>query len=110
MSQQHTLTPVLPFALPGCLIDAVRSVGTTLLIDAHTIHPSQRCPACGQASARVHSRYLRLVRDLPSAGRPVRLLLRVRRFFCGAPACPKRTFAERLPELVPYRAGTVGAC
>jgi len=28
----------------------------------------------------------------------------VRRFFCDAPACPKRTFAERLPALVPYRA------
>ncbi|HZS91449.1 MAG TPA: ISL3 family transposase [Chloroflexota bacterium] len=110
MSQQHTLTPVLPFALPGCRIDAVRCAGTTLLVDAHTIQPSRPCPACGQASARVHSRYLRLVRDLPSAGQPVRLLLRVRRFFCGAPSCPKRTFAERLPDLVPYRARQTPRC
>ena len=32
------------------------------------------------------------------------LLLRVRRFFRDDEACPKRTFAERLPALVPYRA------
>ncbi len=104
MSQNCTPIPVLPFALPDCQIDAVRVAGSTLLIDAHTIPSCQHCPACGRASARVHSRYLRLVRDLPSADRPVRLLLRVRRFFCDGAACPKRTFAERLPALVPYRA------
>jgi len=104
MSQHPTATPILPFALPGCVVDAVRSGGPTLLVDAHTTRPCQRCPACGRASARVHSRYLRLVRDLPVADRPVRLLLRVRRFFCDDNACPKRTFAERLPVLVPYRA------
>jgi len=104
MSQNCTPIPVLPFALPDCQIDAVRVAGPTLLIDAHTIPSCQHCPACGRASARVHSRYLRLVRDLPSADRPVRLLLRVRRFFCDGAACPKRTFAERLPALVPYRA------
>jgi len=104
MSQNPTATPVLPFALPGCRVDAVRSVDATLLVDAHTTQPCPTCPACGQASARVHSRYLRLVHDLPVVDRPVRLLLRVRRFFCDAPACPKRTFAERLPALVPYRA------
>ncbi len=104
MSQNCTPIPVLPFALPDYQIDAVRVAGPTLLIDAHTIPSCQQCPACGRASARVHSRYLRLVRDLPSADRPVRLLLRVRRFFCDGAACPKRTFAERLPALVPYRA------
>ncbi len=104
MSQNPTATPVLPFALPGCRVDAVRSVDATLLVDAHTTQPCPPCPVCGQASARVHSRYLRLVHDLPVVDRPVRLLLRVRRFFCDVPACPKRTFAERLPALVPYRA------
>jgi transposase len=34
----------------------------------------------------------------------VRLRLHVRRFFCDHPACPKRTFAEPLPDLVPFRA------
>ena len=104
MSQNPIATPVLPSALPGCRVDAVRSVGATLLVDAHTTHPCPPCPACGQGSARVHSRYLRLVHDLPVVDRLVRLLLRVRRFFCAAPACPTPTFVERLPALVPYRA------
>jgi hypothetical protein len=30
--------------------------------------------------------------------------LHVRRFFCDQPSCPKRTFAEPLPDLVPFRA------
>lgn len=104
MLQNCTATPVLPFALPDCIVDAVRGAGATLFVDAHTTRPRQRCPACSHLSARVHSRYLRLVHDLPTADRPVRLLLRVRRFFCDDVACPKRTFAERLPALVPYRA------
>ncbi len=103
MSQNLSPPPVLPFALPGCRIDAVRRAGSTFLIDAHTILPSQNCPICSHASRRVHSRYLRLVRDLPVADRSLCLLLRVRRFFCDALSCPRRTFAERLPALMPYR-------
>ncbi len=38
----------------------------------------------------------------------VRLRVRVRRFFCDTPACPQRTFAERLPDLVPVRAQRTG--
>ncbi len=104
MAPRPLAPPVLPFALPDCIVGDVRAVGVMLLIEAHTTLPCQRCPACDQPSARVHSRYLRLVRDLPVSDRPTRLLLRVRRFFCDAPACPKRTFAERLPDLAPLRA------
>ena len=46
------------------------------------------CPACGKASARVHSHYTRTLGDLPCHGIPVRLQLRVRRFFCDNPDCP----------------------
>lgn len=104
MSEPLTATPVFPLTLPDCVVDGVRAADATLLVDAHTTQPCPQCPACGHASARVHSRYLRLVRDLPDADRPVRLLLRARRFFCDAPSCPRRTFAERLPALVSYRA------
>lgn len=34
----------------------------------------------------------------------VRLILHVRRFFCHQSSCPKRTFVEPLPALVPFRA------
>ena len=51
-------------------------------------------------SAAVHSTYRRHPADLPSFGREVRLTLRVRRFYCRDAACPRRTFAERLPGLI----------
>jgi transposase len=37
--------------------------------------------------------------NLPWAGRPVRLQVWVRRFRCDHRQCPRRIFAERLPEL-----------
>jgi len=37
---------------------------------------------------------------LPVSDHPVRLRLRVRRFFCFNSACPRATFAERFPELL----------
>ena len=52
----------------------------------------------------VHSRYRRLLRDLPTGEHAVRLLLGVRRFFCFTPSCPHRTFAEPLPDLAPAHA------
>jgi transposase len=57
------------------------------------------CPACGSGSARVHSRYTRLLADLPWQGRMIALKVRVRRFRCAVPGCPRRIFAERLPTM-----------
>ncbi len=71
-----------------------------LHIAAHGTRPGGRCPDCGRASRAVHSRYLRRPADLPSLGRKVRVGLRVRRFYCRNAACKRRTFAERLPDLV----------
>jgi transposase len=51
-------------------------------------------------SSRVHAFYTRTVADLPWAGVPVQLQLRVRRFVCSHPACPRATFSEPLPEVV----------
>jgi len=42
--------------------------------------------------------------DLPSSGRPISLLLHVRHFRCPNPACPRKTFAEPLPDLLLPRA------
>jgi hypothetical protein len=58
------------------------------------------CPLCGALTSRVHSRYKRLLQDLPWCGKRVRLHLHVRRFFCANPSCPRRIFAERLPALI----------
>ena len=57
------------------------------------------CPMCRRRSRRVHSRYIRHLGDLPWQGRIGHLELQVRRFRCSAPRCPRRIFAERLPEV-----------
>ena len=66
------------------------------------------CPCCGQGSKRVHSRYRRKPSDLPVSGRPVRLILEIRRFFCDNAWCLRKTFAEQTPSLVrPHAQRTV---
>ena len=39
-------------------------------------------------------------RDLPCAGRPIRLVLTVRKFFCRNPHCCRKVFTERLPDFI----------
>jgi transposase len=51
------------------------------------------CPCCGIISKRIQSRYTRTLRDLPASGRPVHLILHVRRFFCQESACVRKIFA-----------------
>ena len=61
-----------------------------------------RLPTCRRPSGRIHSRYERRLHDLPWQGRPVILRLRARRFRCPDPACPRRTFAERVGHVAPW--------
>jgi transposase len=91
--------------MPGCRVERVMPVGPDLLhVTAHGTRPGGRCPDCGRASRAVHSYYHRRPADLSSLGSQVRVGLRVRRFYCRTPGCARRTFAERLPELVAPRA------
>jgi len=61
------------------------------------------CPLCQCCSTRIHSRYTRLVADLPWMGCALRLELHTRRFFCLNAQCPRQIFTERLPTVVaPY--------
>ena len=39
-------------------------------------------------------------RDLPCVGRPIRLVLEVRKFFCRNPGCSRKVFTERLPDFI----------
>ncbi len=57
------------------------------------------CPRCGQVSRKIHSHYLRTLADLPMSGLAVRLICRVRKFFCTDQDCSQRIFVERLTEL-----------
>jgi len=93
------LTKVFP-QLKHFHLDDIDITGDTMNISATATKASARCPVCGRRSRSVHSRYARTVSDLPVSRSVVVLHLRVRRFFCRIPSCPRRIFTERLPALV----------
>jgi transposase len=70
-----------------------------ILLEVYVASPDARCPICGQSSSRVHSRYLRVLADLPWHGTPVQLRVEVRRFFCMTSDCPRYIFVERLDNI-----------
>ena len=75
------------------------SVTNEATITVRAASPMASCPCCGIISKRIQSRYTRTVRDLPASGRPVHLVLHVRRFFCQESTCARKIFAERFPSL-----------
>jgi transposase len=90
------LLPTVPaLALESYLADA----DVITLIMTSTC-PAANCPLCGLASSRQHSHYPRSPGDLPWSRLRIRLALRVRRFFCDNPACPRTIFVERLGSAI----------
>lgn len=92
---------MLPLAiLPASLkLDHFCLDGTAVTLFLRTTNSSAVCPACGQLSSHAHSRYVRRLHDLPLQGRTTLLELTVRRFFCRNSACPRKVFAEPIPDL-----------
>lgn len=89
------------FALPDGLEVAETSVTSSVLtLSLVATAPTATCPLCGQASQHIRSTYTRHVTDVPSAGRQVQLVLRVRKFRCDTTDCPRRIFAERLTPFI----------
>ena len=91
-------------SLPNSMrLEDIALEGDVLVQHVTSTNSTALCPECGELSSRVHSRYSRRVADLPLQARAVRLHLQVRRFFCATKSCRKKTFAERIPELLaPY--------
>jgi transposase len=88
--------------LAGLDVARVEDTGEGVQITARTVTVSLACRGCAVVSARVHDRYWRRLADLGCGGRPVRVVLQVRRFRCGNPACPVKTFAEQVPGLTAW--------
>lgn len=86
-------------ASPNLLVEGVAPTGDVVVINARSRDPSAECPVCGTLSTKVQSYYERSLADLPWHGVMVRLVVRVRRFFCPKAECPRVIFAERIPEL-----------
>ena len=84
--------------LPHVQVEGVE-VAEEITLTLRTTSPTASCPSCGIASSRIQSRYTRTLHDLPSLGRPIRLIMQVRGFFCKKSTCAQKIFVERLPEL-----------
>src|SRR5205807_1679746 len=84
--------------LPEAQVEGV-DVAEEITLTLRTTYPTASCPSCGTQSSQIQSRYTRTLRDLPSGGRPIRLLMHVRRFFCKKRTCTQKIFVERLPAL-----------
>src|SRR5215469_16755152 len=89
--------PIIP-ELSDLVIEQV-SVTNEVTIRVRAASPTAPCPCCGTVSKRIQSRYTRTLRDLPASGRPVHLIVHVRRFFCQQSTCVRKIFAERFPSL-----------
>jgi transposase len=108
----QSLVPSTPLA---ALVDALLPDAAHLRLEHVLVDLSQliltvgatraeaSCPLCNQPARHVQSKYTRTLADLPWATTRVQLQLHVRRFFCPNPACVRKVFTERLPNLVaPY--------
>ena len=95
--------PSLPFHLPRFKIRHILTTEKCLVISARSTRKKARCPDCGINSSRIHASYVRRPADLPVLNRSVHLKLRVRRFCCISKSCTRKTFSERIPDLIaPY--------
>jgi transposase len=83
----------------GLHMEWIESQGADLSVGVVSLLPSSCCPLCAQESSQVHSRYQRLLHDVPSGGHKIVLHLCVRKFFCRKAHCPRKIFTERLPTL-----------
>src|SRR3954453_15691291 len=86
------------------ILDQIDHGAYRVTLRTQTTAASAPCPPGGVPSRRVHVTYWPSPGDVACFGRPTLLLVRVRRFRCTAPACPRRTFAEPLPGVAQTRA------
>lgn len=92
-------TPLLQ--LPdGLEIISISTTEQELQIRVNSNRASSCCPRCSTPSSAVHSYYRRKPLELPCAGRAVRLILTVKKFFCRVETCPQKVFTERFPEFL----------
>lgn len=92
-------TPLLP--LPdGLEITSISVTKQELQVRVTSNRMSSCCPRCSTPSSAIHSYYRRHPLELPCAGKTIRLLLSVKKFFYRVATCSQKIFTERLPELI----------
>ena len=97
MGQRFCAAALVP---SGVTLERLDTTDTGTIMVIRGTGRTSACPECGTEASRVHSQYVRRLGDLPLSGRPVRMMLRARRFRCDASPCTRRIFAERFGDAV----------
>ena len=69
-------------------------VNDTLIIDLERTNNAEVCPCCGRKSKSIHSRYIRIIKDLPIKEYKVILNITAKVFCCKNEKCSTNTFTE----------------
>lgn len=85
------LSPLLP---SGFLFCGQQFTQDALIIGLLATDSVGTCPLCQTPTSRVHSFYQRTLADLPMSGKRIKLLVRLRKFFCPLISCPRKVFAQ----------------
>ena len=67
-------------------------------------------PFVNQLSQTIHSRYWRMLQDLPAQCRAVELRVEVRRFRCRNQNCMRKTFVEQVPSVTAKNSQQTSRC
>ena len=100
MATKFRLSSLIPV---GLIVERSDEDNGVIIVSARAAADQRSCPLCNQMSDRVHSRYVRIVADLPCGGTKVQLRLTARRFICEMTLCRRRIFVERFWRA--YRSG-----
>lgn len=100
------LVSVFSSFLPGFQITQIEIEPDqmAMVIYASIIPLPVLCPDCHHITNRVHSYYSRIPHDISYGFYRLRLHLTVRRMRCVNQLCRRKTFAERMPEFLPFHA------
>jgi transposase len=82
-------------SLPGISMGMAQIIDGSITIPAHSKQKTAQCPCCDYKSKRVHSSYIRVLRDLSISTYCVSIHLTVRKFFCRNLECEKKIFTEQ---------------
>ena len=92
------------------LVEEVANGESEIHIKMRSISKESICPVCGQTSARQNSFHYRDVDDLPILGKPVKLQIAVRLYYCGNAECEVMLFNEYLRDFVNNRGQWTQRC
>ncbi len=88
-------------------IDSIDRQADTVILSVSSKQPGPKCPKCAGQSRRLHSYYIRTLKDLPAFGCRVIVNLKARKFYCHNIECDKKVFCEHFPDhFFPYKRST----